>query len=334
MNTMSRRRLMLAAGAATALPTALALAQEPRFLRIGSGPIEGNYFSIATLIGSVVSSPPGARDCARGGSCGVPGLIALTQSTAGSVANLDLIGGGRIESGLCQADIAYWAFHGTGLYQRGGVRNLRAIANLYPEAMHVVTKRGGPSELRQLRGRDVALGARDSGTLATARSMLRVLGLQERDVKPQYLGPVEAAEALAAGRVQALFEMTGAPSGTIQDLAKDHDVALMPIAGMTASRLRGAFPFFAETTIPEGLYRGVPATPSLAVGALWVVAAELEEAVVHGLTRALFHPNNRRALDTGHAFGKLIRLETALDGIALQVHPGAALHYFEAGLIK
>jgi uncharacterized protein len=94
------------------------------------------------------------------------------------------------------------------------------------------------------------------------------------------------------------------------------------------------FPFMGETVIAAGSYRGVDDTPAIAVGMVWVVAAAVEDAVVLGLTRAIYHPNNRKALDAGHPLGRLIRLETALDFVALQVHPGAALHYVEAGLIR
>jgi TRAP-type uncharacterized transport system substrate-binding protein len=88
-------------------------------------------FQVASLIGQVVSSPPGARDCARGGTCGVPGMIVVNQTTAGSLANIDLVATGRLDAALCQADLAYWAFHGSGPFaRRGGIDSLRAIANL------------------------------------------------------------------------------------------------------------------------------------------------------------------------------------------------------------
>jgi hypothetical protein len=311
-------------------------AQETRFFRIGSGPTESIYFQIASLIGNVVSSPPGGRDCDRGGSCGVPGLIALTQTTAGSVANVEAIGAKRFESGLSQADIAYWAFHGTGPQRPlGAVTNLRAIANLYPEILHVaVRRRDGIKDLRQLVGKAVSLGERDSGTLVTAQTILQDLGIAERDLRAQYLKPGEAGDALRDGRIDAYFEMSGVPSPTLHDIAEAVEIDLVPIGGAVARRLRGDHPFFTETVVPGDAYRGVPETPSVSVGVLWIVGAEVDEGVVHGLTRALWHPNNRRALDNGHAFGRLIRRENALEGVGLELHPGAALYYFEAGMIR
>lgn len=320
--------------AAAGLPAARA--QEAKFFRIATGPTESGYFAIGTLLGNVVSSPPGARDCERGGSCGVPGLIAVTQTTAGAVANVDAIRNGRVESALCQADIAYWAYHGTGLYRKeGAVKNLRAVANLYPEALHIVVRReAGIRELRGLRGKTVSLGDKDSSTLVAARAVLQAAGVPERNLKARFLKPQEAADALRDGRVDAFFEMSGLPSPVIHDLAKAAAIDLLPIAGEFAQRLTAAYPFFVEAAVPATAYAGVAATPTISVGVLWVAAAEIDEKLIYGLTRALWHPNNRKALDGGHPYGKLIQRDKATEAVALQLHPGAALYYFEAGLIR
>lgn len=310
--------------------------QQARFFRIGAGLVESANFAVSTLIGNLVSSPPGSRDCDRGGSCGVPGLIVITQTTAGDVANVDAIRTRRLESGLCQADIAYWAYHGTGLFKReGAVQNLRAIANLYPEALHVVARRAaGLRDLRQLKGKAVSLGERDSGTLVTARAVLQTLGVAERDVRAQFLTPAAAADAMRDGKIDAFFEMSGIPSAVVADLARSTDIDLLGIDGQAFQRLVGSHPFFTKCAIKAGIYRGVPETTTVSVGVLWIVDAEVDEKIVYGLTRALWHHNNRRALDTAAPYGPLIRLETAVQGVALPFHPGAALYYFEAGLIR
>ncbi len=266
----------------------------------------------------------------------MPGLIAVTQTTAGSVANIDLIAGRKLESGLCQADIAYWAFHGTGLYaKKGAVRNLRAIAALYPETMHVVVREeSGIRDLKQLKGRNVSLGEKDSGTLVNARTLLQSIGIGERDLKAQFLKPGQAADWLVEGRIDAFFDTAAVPSGVVRDLASHVEIAMLPIATPVARKLRQTHPFFMERNIPADAYQGVPVTPSLSVGVLWVVDEAVDEKIVTGLTRALFHPNNRKALDAAEPLGRAIRVETALDGVALQLHPGAAHYYFEVGAIR
>ncbi len=219
--------------------------------------------------------------------------------------------------------------------KQGAVSNLRAIANFYPETMHIVTRPDRKiDELRRLRGKTVSMGEPNSSTQLTARAMLQTLGIPERDIKVQPMSAGQAAEALREGKLDAFFSLSGVPATELADLAAAGEVALLPIDGANARKLSGAFPFFTETTIPADTYKGVPETASLSVGVLWLVGAEVDEKIVYGLTRALFHPNNRRAVETGHPFGRFIRRERALDGVALQLHSGAALYYFEAGLIR
>jgi len=320
----------------TVLLAAAVAAQEARIFRIGTGPIDSSQYAVGGLIGNAVSAPPGSRDCERGGSCGVPGLVVVGQSSEGALANVTAIGAGQLESALVQADIAYWAYHGTGLYRRqGSVGELRAIANLYSEVVHVVVRaESGITEFRQLRGKAVSLGERNSATLITARTLLEAQGLAERDLKPQFLALGAAAEALREGKIDAFIALAAAPDPVIRDLAEDAAIALVPIAGNQAARLKAAFPFLTATEVPGGSYRDIAAAASVSVGTLWLVAASVPDETVYGLVRGLFHPNARKALEAGPAFARAIRPDTALEGVALPLHPGAALYYFESGLIK
>src|SRR5215469_7691863 len=84
---------------------AWAAADDIRFFRIGTAATTGTYFQIGGMLANAISKPPGSRDCERGGSCGVPGLVAVAQATQGSVENVEAVGGGRLESALAQSDV-------------------------------------------------------------------------------------------------------------------------------------------------------------------------------------------------------------------------------------
>ena len=95
---------VLAVGLATS-----AGAQDMSFFRIGTGGTAGTYYPIGGLLANAISNPPGSRSCEEGGSCGVPGLVASALSSNGSVANINGIAGGTLESGFAQSDVATWA---------------------------------------------------------------------------------------------------------------------------------------------------------------------------------------------------------------------------------
>ncbi|MGI9493418.1 MAG: TAXI family TRAP transporter solute-binding subunit, partial [Geminicoccaceae bacterium] len=81
----------------------VAQAQEPTFFRIGTGSAGGTYFPIGGTIANGISAPPGARPCDEGGQCGVPGLIAIAQSTTASVFNNTAVQNGELEAGMAAA---------------------------------------------------------------------------------------------------------------------------------------------------------------------------------------------------------------------------------------
>lgn len=336
---LSRRRVLGAFGglvlAAPALRIPSAVAQEARFFRIASGPTESSLFQAGTLIGQLVSAPPGARDCARGGGCGVPGMIVVTQTTAGSLANLDLLAAGRIDSALCQADLGYSAFFGTGQWRgKPPFAGLRSLANLYPETVHLVVRRAaGIANIAGLRGKPISLGERESGTAINARAILAAGGLAERDLRPQFLTTAAAVEAMKDGKLDAFFETAAAPSSLVRELADEREIALLPLGGLLP-RLRAQQPFLSETVIPAGSYANVAETPSLSVGILWVATAALPDAIAHGMVRGLWHQNGRRALEAHPTLGRLIRADAAAEDFGLPLHPGAVAYYTEAGLVR
>ena len=83
--------------------------------------------------------------------------------------------------------------------------------------------------------------------------------------------------------------------------------------------------------------RSWAANESGAVEELVAPAAVAGYALVYGITKALWNDNTRTLLDNGHAKGKQITLDTALDGVlnlGVPLHPGAERFYREQGLIQ
>ncbi|WP_208539208.1 TAXI family TRAP transporter solute-binding subunit [Algihabitans albus] len=336
---LTRRTLLqrlAAAGLLATTPAGVgrAVADQASFFRIGTGSTGGTYFPIGSLLASVISNPPGSRGCDRGGSCGVPGLIAVAQSTEGSVANVAAIAGGRLESGLCQADVAFWAFHGEAVFEGNErVTKLRTLANLYPEAIQLVVRAdAGIRSVEDLKGKRISVDREGSGTLVDARLVLAAYGLDVEDLEARYLASGQAVELMRKGELEGLFLVAGTPTAAIAGLAETTAIQLVPISGEEAIVIEQSWPFFSHTTIQSGTYRGVAATRTLSVGAQWLVSADLPDDLVTGITAALWHPASRRLLDTGHPKGRLIELDTALNSLGVPLHPGALAYYEQRGI--
>lgn len=311
-------------------------AQEMKFFRIGTGGAGGTYYPIGGLIAQCISSPPGSRPCDEGGSCGVPGLVAIAQSANGSVANINAIKSGVLESGFSQSDVAYWAYTGTGIYEgKGAVEELRAMANLYPETIHLVARKGaGIKSVKDLKGKRVSLDEPGSGTIVDARIILEAYGLTEKDVKADYIKPNPSIDKIKDNQLDAFFIVAGYPIGAVVELASSVGAELVPINGPEADALVKKYGFFAKDVIPAGSYENIGETESLSVGAQWVVSAKVDDELVYQIMKALWNDKSRALLDKGHAKGKLITSETALDGVGIKLHPGAERFYKEVGLLK
>ena len=335
---VARGRALAAAVLACVLAAALshAVAQNPRFFRIGSGSTSGSNFAIAGAIAAAISNPPGSRPCERGGSCGVPGLVAVAQTTQGSLDNVALIAKGAVDAAIVQADVAYWAYHGTGPHAgKGALANLRAVATLYPEVVQVVTAaRGDIKGIADLRLRRVSLGEQGSGTLVNARAILKAHGLGELDVVPFYLQPGPAADLLAKEGLDAFFVNAGLPAAAVAELARAMPIRLLPVAGAQRDALRREFPFFAAWSVPAGAYAGTAATETVSVATQLLVAAGLEDKLVYGIAASLWHPATQKLLESAGPLAAAIARPTALEDLAVPLHPGAALWYFEQGMIQ
>ncbi|MBL8700541.1 MAG: TAXI family TRAP transporter solute-binding subunit [Alphaproteobacteria bacterium] len=326
---MKRRSFMAAAGAAAIAGTGLrAAAQQQQFFRIGTGGTGGTYFPVGGMIANAISEASGH---------GVKGLVATAVASNGSLANINAINGGQFEAGLSQADVAYWAWSGTGLFEgRPKIESVRFLANLYPESIQIVVRRGASiRNVADLKGKRVSLDEPGSGTLVDARIVLAAYGLSEKDVRPEYLKMGPAADRMKDGALDAFFTVGGWPTGAIAELASSQGgIDLLPVDGPQAEKLLQQYTFFSRDVIPAEAYKGSPETKTIAVGAQLVTSAKIPDELVYGITKALWHDETRKLLDAGHAKGKLIRKETALDGAGIPLHPGAERFYREVGLLK
>ena len=314
----------------------LVTAQDIQFFRIGTGSTAGTYFPVGGLIASAISSPPGSRDCDRGGSCGVPGLVAVAQSTRGSVDNVRQIRDGSLESGFSQSDVAFWAHGGEEIFaEEGAVTGLRAIANLYPETIHLVVRfDSGIKTLTDIKGKRISLDRKGSGTRVDALLVLQAFGLSEADIEDVPLGSGAAADALREGEIDGFFFVAGTPAVAVQELTEEALVELVPIDGAGAQSLLNSYPFFTKQVLATGTYPGIGQLETVSVGAQWLVAETVSEETVYQITRSLWHPSTRQLLDKGHPKGQLIVIESALDGLGVPLHPGAERYYREVGALQ
>lgn len=323
----------------TAFTAGAAIAESPTFFRIGTGGAGGTYFPIGGTIANGISAPPGARACDKGGQCGVPGLIAIAQSTTASVFNNAAVQNGELEAGLAAADVTRSMYLGEGKFEGKPHPKLRIVANLYPEDLHLVLPKGSSiNDLGDLADKRVGIAQAGSGTQVAVLQMLEAWGVTRDNMDEAELNNSQSAERLADGQLDGYFYAAGWPVSAMVQLASTKGMELHSFTDADMAKINELIPAYIPSKIPAGVYEGIDyevKTP--AVSAMLVVSSDLSEELVYGITKALWNSNTRKLLDNGHAKGKQITAETALDGVAalgVPLHAGSEKFYKEAGLLK
>ncbi|MCU9837340.1 TAXI family TRAP transporter solute-binding subunit [Ruegeria sp. WL0004] len=327
------------AALATLVTAGAVAAQNPTFFRIGTGSAGGTYFPIGGTIANGISAPPGSRPCEEGGQCGVPGLIAIAQSTTASVYNNTAVQNGELEAGLAAADVTRDMYLGEGKFEGKKHEKLRVIANLFPEDLHLVLPKGQKiGNLGDLANKRVGIAQAGSGTQVAVLQMLDVWGVNRDNMDEAELNNSQSAERLADGQLDAYFYAAGWPVAAMVQLASTKGMELHSFTDEDMAKINEIIPAYIPSKIPAGVYEGIDYdvhTP--AVSALLVVSSDLDEELVYGITKALWNDNTRTLLDNGHAKGKLITLDSALDGmdsLGVPLHAGAEKFYREIGALK
>jgi len=163
--------------------------------------------------------------------------------------------------------------------------------------------------------------------------VLAASGLTERDLSSEYLRSGTAAADLADGSLDGFFLIGGVPIPAVRALAAIMPIGLLPISDDVLSKMQEKYGPYVRSVIPAETYPGVGvATSTVGFHALWIVSADASDDLIFAITKALWNKATQRLLDTHDPIGRDVRLEHALDGLTVPLHPGASRFYQEVGL--
>ncbi|MGO1468854.1 MAG: TAXI family TRAP transporter solute-binding subunit [Tissierella sp.] len=293
---------------------------EKTFISIATGGTSGTYYPLGGAIAKIFND-------------NVDGVQADSQSTGASVENIGLIADGKAEVAFIQSDVTYYAATGTENFEdQGEVENLSGMAMFYPEVIQIIAN--GKSDIKSvedLKDKKVAIGAPGSGTEANARQILAAHGMDYDDLgKADFLSFGEAADQLKNNQIDAAFVTAGIPTSAVTEVSQTSDIVVVPIDKEKVAELNAEYPFYTEVTIPSGTYTNDEDLTTTAVMAMLVVPKDLDEDLVYNLTKQLFE--QRQTIIDTHDRGNDLKLETAIEGMPVDVHAGSQKYYDEEGI--
>ena len=275
--------------------------EKEQFINIATGGTAGTYYPIGGAIAEVLNKN---------------GMNASAQSTGASVANINMLKDKQVELAIVQNDITYYAVNGEEMFKESGkVENLKGIASLYPETCQfIVREDSGIKAIPDLKGKRVAVGAAGSGAEANARQILEAYGVTYDDVDEQFLSFAEGSYALKDGTVDAAFVTAGYPTASVQDVASQNKIRLLPVGDEQIKVLAEKYPFYTKTTVPAGTYQGFDEEiQTVSVMAILVANDKIDAALGEKVTKVIF--DNVDKIAAAHSAGKNINKATALEAM-------------------
>jgi TRAP transporter TAXI family solute receptor len=317
------------------LAVAPALAQgDPQFFRIGTGVVDSPSFAVAGIVAAGLSNPPGARPCDRGGSCGVPGLIALAQAIGSSGDAIELLETRQIDAIVIPGGEAYRAQTAkrpdSAKTDSAKPRDpLRTVATLFIEAVHVVVRDGARFEtVDDLKRRTVAAATDDPTAVPFVQLTMGQLGF-EAGRKTSPLSVQAGLQRLADSQIDGLVLVATTPLPALAELAHR-----LPIRLLAVPAAKTPPPYMTDVRLPPGSYAGSEGIDLPGQPTQLFVAASADPDRVEAITRALWNEATQKLLAAGPPVARTVKLDRALAGVAVPLHPGAARFYREAGILN
>ncbi len=306
----------LATAALIALSPAAARAQD--FINVLTGGTSGVYYPLGVALSKIYGEK-------------VPNTRPTVQATKASVENLQLLQQGKGEIAFTLGDSLAAAWNGD---EEAGFRTplkkLRGITAIYPNYIQIVaSKDSGIKTLADLKGKRLSVGAPKSGTELNARAILAAAGMSYKDLsKVEYLPFAESVELMKNRQLDATLQSAGLGVASLRDLATSVEITVVEVP---ASVVDKAGPPFVKATIPANTYTGQTAPVQAAAALNYLVTHEgMKEETVYQMTKAVYE--SLPDLVAAHAAARAIKLEGALEGMPLPLHPGAARYFKEKGL--
>ncbi|MEO5760980.1 MAG: TAXI family TRAP transporter solute-binding subunit [Vicinamibacteria bacterium] len=309
----------LLAGCAPSSSGSASPASKVTRLSIATGGTGGVYYVYGGAIAKLISES-------------VPGVEATAEVTSASIDNLKFLRDGKADIAFTLADTLKDAAEGHGAFE-GRPVDLRALAVLYTNVTHVVTKKSsGIATLMDLKGKVVSMGSAGSGTETIADRTLTAAGLDPaKDIRRENLSAQASADALKDGKIDAFFWSGGLPTAAVLDLAISAPITILETASVVSAL---------QARYGEGLYRPISIPPStyasvdtevhtFGVSNVLVVPAKFDELRAYLIVKAMFE--KKAALAAAHAEARNLNLQTAALGSPIAFSAGALKYYAENG---
>jgi len=273
------KRFFWTMGALILLAASQPLSAQERFhlfASLGTGPTNGVYYPVGGAICTIVNEDLRSS-----------GVRCSSETTPGSVYNVDALQSGELEFALVQSDVAFAAYNGEGAFAGAPFRDLRSVLPLHSELVTIVA-RPEIHQLSDLSGKRINVGPEGSGSRQTWDNIQTALGwTQDQAPRIVDMSTDEIGGALCSGSIDAALLVLGHPSPRIRAMLDACALNLLAVDGSVVDGLVAAKPYFTKGKIPGAQYGLSADVPSFGVTAILMTTASMDSRVVAEFAKSL-----------------------------------------------
>ena len=246
-------------------------------------------------------------------------------NSAGSGANVQALAANTAQFAILQGLFGSYAATGTGPVSEPQT-NLRSVSMLWQNVEQFILSNdlvdtGTVSDMMSAKGKVLAMGKENSGTLGSNKVLMSGLGVDfENDFEYVYAGYGPSVDALANGQAVGAGIPSGPPTSAVTKLLSSNGdkFTILNVTEEEAAKMDGGRNLWVPYTIAAGTYPGVDTdVQTIAQPNFLAVNADVNEEHVYLLTKTLFE--NLPFLQAIHPATKAMAVERAMAGLPLSL---------------
>uniref|UniRef100_UPI0040482450 TAXI family TRAP transporter solute-binding subunit n=1 Tax=Aliarcobacter sp. TaxID=2321116 RepID=UPI0040482450 len=260
-------------------------------------------------------------------------------TSAGSNENIDMLGKGEVNFAILQGLFGSMAWQGKDKYEGNAQTNLRSISMLWQNVEQFTVKNeyaktGNIKDLQNLYGERFSIGGRSSGSRVSSETIMSSLGIDFNKMDIQYLGYSPSSTALQDGKIDGMTTPSGPPTSAVTNAFAsigNDKIKVLDFTSKDLEKINNNYPVWTPFTIKAGTYPGQEKDiNTIAQPNFLAVTKDTPEETVYLLTKTIYE--NLPFLNSVHKATTAMSLETAIAGLPMPLHKGAARYFKEKGI--
>jgi uncharacterized protein len=292
-----------------------------KFLKMVTGTSGGSWYPIGAGMMKIVQDETG---------------ISTSSGPGGGVANMNEIQKGTADIAFGYLHTITNAYKGIGEFKEAK-KKLRFVATLYPSIYQAAVVKGGDiTSFSQLSNKRIIPGKVGYTSRVITEQVLKAYDMSFGSIKKaggtvSFVGFSDSAALMKDGHVDSVMLLTDCPASVLIDLNFSPGIRLLGLEPQFLKKVLELEPGMIEAVIPKTAYKGMTEdVPTVGTATCLILRDDVEDDVAYAITKAVW--DNMAELVAIKKNMANAKLDDALLGCKIPVHPGAMKFYKEKGI--